>query len=142
MRAIRVDQFLLIHNYRPDRWPAGTPDYEHATIKGVWYGDCDNGPTKSYIIDNQDLDEAHRLAYRLSFAKRPEFELYDLSNDPDQIHNVAGQAEYACIQQRLQTQLSRELLSSADPREAGQGDAVFDPPKYFGHGPRHPATTK
>ena len=75
MRAIRNDDYLLIHNFRPDRWPAGTPNYQQAYIDSCWLGDCDNGPTKTYLVENQDVDDEHRRAYQLSFGKRPEFEL-------------------------------------------------------------------
>ena len=34
MRALRTRDYLFIRNYRPDRWPAGTPDHEKAN--GVW----------------------------------------------------------------------------------------------------------
>ena len=143
MRAIRTDQYLLIHNYRPDRWPAGTPDFKNAYIPGCWLGDCDNGPTKTYMVDNKDKDEEHRRKYELAFGKRPEFELFDLSEDPDQLNNVADVAEYAAVKLQLVKQLKSELASTSDPRETGaDADQIFDTPKYFGSGPRHPSTQK
>jgi len=141
MRAIRTDQYLLIHNYRPDRWPAGTPNYKNAYLPGCWLGDCDNGPTKTYMFNNQDKDELHRRWYELSFGKRPEFELYDMEKDPGQMNNVAGQADYAEVKRQLQKQLKSELASTSDPRETG-GDAeqIFDKSEYFGGGPRYPGS--
>ena len=53
-RAIRTDDYLFIRNYAPSRWPAGTPDYQNAYKKNAWLGDCDNGPTKSYLWVNRD----------------------------------------------------------------------------------------
>ena len=44
-RAIRTHEFLYIQNFEPDRWPAGTPNYEKAVLPGAWFGDCDNGTT-------------------------------------------------------------------------------------------------
>jgi N-sulfoglucosamine sulfohydrolase len=67
-RAIRTQDFLYIRNYRPDRWPAGTPNHEKATIKNAWLADCDNGPTKTYMVDNRDEDAAHRQLYELAFG--------------------------------------------------------------------------
>ncbi len=142
MRAIRTDDYLFIRNFEPDRWPAGTPDFENATIKGVWFGDVDNGPTKTYMLDNQDLDDEHRRSYALAFAKRPEFELYDLTSDPDQINNVADNSDYADILAVLAARLTKELARTDDPRILGHGKEVFDTPKYFGRGPRHPSTEK
>jgi hypothetical protein len=102
-------------------------------------GDCDNGPTKKYLVDHKDDDDEHRRLYELSFGKRPEFELYDMEKDPGQMNNVADQVEYADVKQQLQKQLKTELASTSDPRETG-GDAeqIFDKSEYFGGGPRHP----
>ncbi|MEM9942781.1 MAG: sulfatase [Planctomycetota bacterium] len=142
MRAIRTDDFLLIHNYRPDRWPAGTPEHEKAYIPNCWLGDCDNGPTKTYMVDHKDKDADHQRKWELAFGKRPEFELYDLRNDPGQLNNVAGRSEYANVQASLLGTLNQNLASTGDPRELSGVDAakVFDKPKYFGSGPRHPSS--
>lgn len=140
MRAIRTDQYLLIHNYRPDRWPAGTPNHTQAYLPGCWLGDCDNGPTKTYMVANKDKDEEHRRKYDLAFAKRPEWELFDMSNDPEQMSNVADDPEYADIKNQLAQQLKTELASSGDPRETSDNaEKIFDQSKYFGSGPRHPS---
>lgn len=139
MRAIRTDKFLLIHNYEPDRWPAGTPDYKNAKIPSCWIGDCDNGPTKSYMVDNKDKDDSHRKAYDLAFGKRPEYELFDLSTDPQQLVNVAGESKYKDVQAKLTRQLQTQLVASRDPRETGGSVDVFEATPYFGSGPRHPS---
>lgn len=139
MRAIRNDDFLLIHNYRPDRWPAGTPNFKEAYIPGCWLGDCDNGPTKTYMVDNQNKDADHQRKYDLSFGKRPEYELYDLKLDPNQLINVANQPNYVEAQAQLLKQLNSILVATGDPREtSSDADSIFDKPKYFGSGPRHP----
>ena len=91
-RASRTHQFLYIRNFKPERWPAGTPHYEKASISRAWLADCDNGPTKTYMVNNRDKDAHHRKLYELSFGKRPADELYDLSKDPHQLNNVAGEA--------------------------------------------------
>ncbi|MFT5468694.1 MAG: N-sulfoglucosamine sulfohydrolase [Verrucomicrobiales bacterium] len=138
MRAIRNHDFLMIRNYRTDRWPAGTPHAEKATVPGAWLADCDNGPTKTYIVDNRDRDDEHRLKYDLSFGKRPEFELYNLEDDPGQMRNVAGNPEYAEVLKALSAQLTDELTATDDPRALGKGDEVFDPVPYLGGVPKKP----
>ncbi|HSG70106.1 MAG TPA: sulfatase/phosphatase domain-containing protein, partial [Planctomycetaceae bacterium] len=140
-RGLRTDDFLLIRNFRPDRWPNGTPDYDRAAIPGTWYGDTDNGPTKTYIVDNREKDSMHRKKYELCFAKRPDYELYDLRKDPAQLENVAGQAEYAEIQQRLQAELTARLKATSDPRVV-ESDIDFDAYPYPGGGPKHPSLEK
>jgi N-sulfoglucosamine sulfohydrolase len=137
-RGIRTHDYLYIRNFRPDRWPNGTPDYERAAVRGAWYADTDNGPTKSYMIEHRDDDPQHRRLYELSFAKRPAEELYDLRKDPDQLHNVADDPAYAQIRQRLAAQLEAELRASGDPRIVGGGEK-FDEHPYLGGAPRHPS---
>lgn len=135
-RGLRTDDFLLIRNFRSDRWPNGTPDYERAAIPGTWYGDTDNGPTKTYIVDNREKNSMHRKKYELCFAKRPDYELYDLRKDPAQLENVEGQAEYAEIQQTLQNELTSRLKATGDPRVV-ESDIDFDAYPYLGGGPKH-----
>ena len=135
MRSIRTRDFLYIYNFRPDRWPAGTPHYEKAFIPGTWYGDVDNGPTKFYMVDHRNKDDLHRKLFDLAFAKRPAEELYDLKKDPNQLTNVAADPEYLSIKGRLSEQLMKELSSTLDPRVHGMGD-LFDSHPYYGHGPR------
>lgn len=134
-RALRTADFLYLHNFFPDRWPAGTPDHKKATIKNAWLADCDNGPTKSYIVENRDLDDAHRLFYQLSFGKRPADELYDLRKDPGQLVNVAGNPAYSGTLEKMKKRLFAELEKSQDPRVKGTGPD-FDSFPYLGGAPQ------
>ena len=139
MRAIRTDDFLLIENFRPDRWPAGTPNYKKANIPSCWLGDCDNGPAKTYIVNNKDKDEIHKQKYELCFGRRPRLELYDLKKDPGQVVNVADKEEYRSVLEKLRRSLHKDLLETGDPRLTGTGIELFEESKYFGYGPRHPS---
>ena len=94
-RGLRTPDFLFIRNYRPDRWPAGTPNFDKTNYPNQWFADCDGGPTKTYIYLNRDKDAAHRRSYELCFAKRPAEELYNLKSDPGQLNNVATDPRYA-----------------------------------------------
>jgi len=136
-RAIRTQAFLYIRNFRPDRWPAGTPHYKQATIPGAWYADCDNGPTKTFMIEHRDQDRLHQRLYDLAFAKRPAEELYDLKKDPDELNNVAGETSYAGTKKKLAAQLMAELRATGDPRVLGGGER-FDHYSYFGGAPKYP----
>ena len=126
MRALRNKDFLYIHNFEPDRWPAGAPDGTYRQN----YGDIDDSPTKSYILAHKDEPEMRKY-YELSCAKRPADELYDLNNDPFQINNVAKDPEYSNVLLALKKQLFKELKASSDPRMYENGDA-FDTYKYLG----------
>ena len=141
-RAIRDPGFLYIRNYTPERWPNGTPDWTNAALPGTWYGDTDNGPTKTYMVENRDKDEAHRQAWELSFGKRPAEELYDLTQDPEQLNNVADDPAYQSIKKPYAVRLTRDLVKTADPRESAQHRFDFDAFPYFGGGPKHPQAGK
>ncbi len=136
-RALRTRDFLYIRNFAPDRWPAGTPHYQQATVPGAWLGDCDNGPTKTYLVTHRDATAALQRMYQLAFDKRPAEELYDLSQDAHQLDNVAGRPEYAAVRSQLAQQLTEQLRATQDPRVVGGGEA-FDTYEYLGGAPLHP----
>ncbi len=135
-RAIRTDEFLYIRNYEPDRWPAGTPDYERAQVPNAWLADCDNSPTKWFLWQNRNDSELKRY-YDLSFAKRPAEELYDLKKDPGQVANVAEDQQYRRIRIQLAVRLAQALIAMEDPRLEGRG-ALFDSQPYLGGSPAFP----
>jgi arylsulfatase A-like enzyme len=136
-RALRTRDFLYIRNFRPELWPAGIADAGRAYI-GNSFADCDNGPTKTSLIQHQN-DPAVKKFFDLAFARRPAEELYDLKSDPDQLVNVAARPEYAAVRKRLAEQLTAELHATADPRVTGAGDK-FDQYPYYGK-PQKPAAS-
>jgi len=137
VRAIRTDRYLYLRNYEVERWPAGTPNWQQAFKDRGWLGDCDGGPTKFYLVANQDLDAAHRRYYDLCFAKRPAEELYVLADDPDQVNNVAADPAYADVKSRLAARLTDYLRTTADPRHTAQ-PVEFDTYPYYGGIPAWP----
>ena len=140
-RALREESYLLIRNYRPDRWPNGTPFPEKAAKKGAWFADTDNGPTKTYMVANKNKDELHRKLYNASFAKRPAIELYDLGRDPDQLKNVANDPGYKGIVARMSKDLQNRLAAAKDPR-ATDNSVDFDGFEYLGGTPKRPRKKK
>jgi arylsulfatase A-like enzyme len=112
-RAIREGDFFYIRNFTPDRWPCGDPK--------LGLKDTDGSPTKSLI---DDLGESDRF-WQMSFGKRPEVELFDLSKDPDCIRNLANDETYKTKATALGEKLVDELKKQGDPRVLGNGD-VFD----------------
>jgi hypothetical protein len=132
MRAVRTREFLYIRNFRPDRWPAGDPEAQVDPKRP--FGDCDDGPTKQYILDHRATPEVEK-SFQLCFGKRPAEELYDLRADPHQLHNIAGQAGYASALARLRADLENWMKSAADPR-AVKDDDHWDAYPYYGGRPR------
>jgi N-sulfoglucosamine sulfohydrolase len=107
-----------VHNYEPDRWPAGNPE--------TGYGNCDDSPSKEWIEREQGP------FYAMAFGKRPEFELYRLADDPECVKNVAADAQFADVASGLRARLETMLRAEQDPRALGQA-AVFDTYKYLGN---------
>lgn len=139
-RALRTKDFLYIHNFKPDRWPMGTPtgitditapDREALTENTfAAFGDLDASPTKAWIVENRNEPGMGKY-YDYAFAKRPQEELYVISKDPDQIHNMADNPEYAAVRDQMREQLMTELKQVEDPRVTGDG-MTFEKPPFSG----------
>lgn len=139
-RAIRTDKFLFIHNFKADRWPEGEPkgitedsapsEEELTENTRVTLSDMDAGPTKAWLVLNRNAEEVKPF-YEMAFGKRPVEELYDLSKDPDQMHNVADDPAYKEAKQELAGRLSDVLVTTGDPRVMGDG-STFDKPPFAG----------
>jgi len=126
-RGIRTTDYLYIHNYRPERWPAGDPEL-HVSVGP--YGDIDGGPTKQLLLDKRS-DAAIARFFELATAKRPAEELYDLRKDPHQMVNVAGDKAYAATRESLRKDLNAWQHATADPRIT-QDDDRWDKYPYYG----------
>ena len=114
-RAIRNYDYLYIRNFEPDRWPTGGPSF--VSSNKTFHGDVDACPTKTFMVDHQDRFPRE---YELCFGKRPLEELYDVRDDPAQIKNLADDARFADVKQRLWRQLQQRLRRSGDPRIHGE----------------------
>ncbi len=116
IRGIVTEGLAYLRNFEPTRWPACNPE--------TGYLNCDAGATKSLILDlhRKQADNSHWAA---CFGLRPAEELYDLSRDPDCLHNLAEQPDRAAIKTRLQERMFAQLRQQGDPRMEGRGH-VFD----------------
>jgi N-sulfoglucosamine sulfohydrolase len=122
VRAIRTDEFLYVHNFKPDRWPVGNPEYG--------WKNTDDSPTKAFIT-SLNPDSVDYRYYALSFGKRPDEELYLIQEDPDCLRNMAENPRYAAIKVQLRDRMVAELTAQQDPRMLGLGD-VFDHYRHEG----------
>lgn len=116
IRGMIRDGFLYLKNYEPSRWPAGNPE--------TGYLDTDASPTKTLILEEGRKDRSNRF-WQLNFGKRPAEELYDLTADPDCVHNLAADPGYESRRAQMHRQMTAKLTQQGDPRMAGQGH-VFD----------------
>ena len=140
-RAVRNQDYLLIWNLRPERWPAGAPQMlnkktgELCTMYGIgedgtfhpdWaFTDVDDAPSKTFLIENHK-DPVIRPYFDLAFNKRSEFELYCIGNDPFCLDNLIGKKDYAEIENELKQALLEELKRSEDPRIVGPDKEIFE----------------
>jgi arylsulfatase A-like enzyme len=120
IRGIVKNGYLYIRNFEPDRWPAGHP------LTG--YMNTDGSPTKTFIL-NQKRAQGSSQYWDLAFGKRPPEEMYRIEEDPECMHNLANDPEFAGIRAELRTQMETELIAQGDPRMLGNGH-VFDEYKY------------
>lgn len=118
VRALRTPEYLYIRNYEPDRWPVGNPE--------TGYRNADDCPTKTFLLSRFDN------YYRLCFGKRPEEELYRITEDPDCVNNLAAEPSLQQVKKRLRGEMETLLKQDGDPRALGNG-AIFDTYRYTGN---------
>jgi len=125
IRGICQGDWLYLRNFKPDRWPAGNPE--------TGYLNCDGGPTKSLILQQNRIGEktgqSETGRWEMCFGLRPAEELYHLKSDPDCVVNLAASVEHADVIEELRNRMTSELKQQNDPRMVGNGD-VFDQYPY------------
>ncbi|MCK5924114.1 MAG: sulfatase-like hydrolase/transferase, partial [Methylococcales bacterium] len=94
VRAIRTDKYLYAVNFEPDRWPACDPPH---------YGNIDGSPTKTSIIEMHEAGES--TYWELAMGKRPEEELYRMSDDTHCMNNLADNPELDEIKAEMRQEL-------------------------------------
>ncbi len=141
-RAIRTADYLYIRNFSPERWPMGiAPGFglpagplpsieklEQNTFAA--FGDFDASPTKAYLLANRSRADMSPFV-KFAFGRRPAEELYDLRNDPHQMHNVASLDQYQSARESLADTLLTVLRETGDPRIVGN-QQPFDHPPFAG----------
>jgi uncharacterized sulfatase len=137
-RCIRSGRYLLIHNLKPERWPAG-PARKLVGKPGSPLGPEDGGfhdidacPSLSFLIEKQHDPEIGKF-FHLAVDRRPEYELYDVAADPGCVNDLSGQPGLLTkIHEDLVAQLEAELRKTGDPRIVGDGDVFETYPRYSG----------
>ena len=127
-RSIRDKDYLLIKNFRPDRWPGGSPINSYNNAGG--FGDVDGSPSKEYILDHKE-DIKIEPYFKMAFGLRPAVELYNLKKDPNQFKNLAQDSKYAEVVKTMENKLVKWMKNTNDPRAFGETD-IWDTYPYFG----------
>lgn len=135
MRAVRSQDWLLIVNDRPERWPAGDPQkLDSEGRPGPLHGgyhDIDACPSLTVLVQGH-ADEEIRPFLKLSVDKRPKLELFQIKQDPACLHNLAEatSGEAAQARDRLLSHLNDVRERTSDPRVTGDGDIFETYPRY------------
>ncbi|MEA3460766.1 MAG: sulfatase-like hydrolase/transferase, partial [Bacteroidota bacterium] len=119
VRGIVKEEWLYLHNYHPDRWPAGNPE--------TGYLNCDGGATKSYIL-NQRRVFGNPEFWELNFGLRVSEELYNIKEDPYCLNNLAANLTYSAKLEALKREMTEKLTTQADPRILGKGEVFMSYP--------------
>jgi N-sulfoglucosamine sulfohydrolase len=119
VRGIVKNEWLYLHNYHPERWPAGNPE--------TGYLNCDGGATKSYVL-NQRRVYGNRVFWELNFGKRVSEELYHIKVDPYCLNNLVDDNHYTSKLEALRSELTDKLITQSDPRILGNGEVFMTYP--------------
>lgn len=116
IRGIVKGPFLLIRNFKTDRWPAGDPE--------TGYLNTDGSPTKTEILNahRNGEDSPH---WQLAFGFRSEYEMFNIETDRECLSNIANAERYAAVRSQMEKTMNQALQAQGDPRALGNGD-VFD----------------
>jgi uncharacterized sulfatase len=112
-RAVTDGRYKLIWNLTPDNL------YAIRTINGFDYGSVDKIEDRhvrkmylSWLADAGYDKTANDLVQR--YRKRPEFQLFDLNNDPEEMNNLAEQPEYKLKIEELKKAIQKWMKEQGD----------------------------
>lgn len=129
IRCVRSKTHLYIRNFRPERWPAGTPQkFANAKYDAAGnlvesqlgpahggYHDIDACPTLDWMIKHRDQTPIDQLLFA-STGLRDAEELYDITADPACMHNLVDDPGSASVRKQLASQLESYLAKTGDVR--------------------------
>ena len=100
-RCVRSKRYKLIYNC--------TPHQVYAPV------DSANGPGWTDIVAAHQAGKLDPVLHRAYFTHpRPVLELYDLQEDPAELHNLAGKPDYAPVERELKVALQEKMILDYD----------------------------
>ncbi len=112
IRAVQDDRYKYIRNFYPER-----PYTQYNAYKRNFYPDI----ILLKVLKKQGKLKPAQQGFMAD--RKPPEELYDMKNDPYEVHNLAGKPEYAEIQKELSAKLDKWLKKAdlatypEDPKE-------------------------
>ncbi len=133
-RMMRRGDFLIIWNAKPDLYPAGAPrNIENGELSppNSAYYDIDDSMIKRELIAKQD-DPYIGKFFHLAVDKRPEWQFYNVKDDPDSLNDLSTDPDHARVFTEYKKQLTDTLAETGDPRVLGYGQVWEDYPRSRG----------
>lgn len=96
MRAVRSDRYKLIHNLMPERAYCQLNEYKERQY-----------PMLALMNVMNIEGKLNPIQSKFMAASKPEFELFDLVNDPHEINNLADDPAHASTKEELLAEINR-----------------------------------
>jgi uncharacterized sulfatase len=133
-RMMRRGDFLIVWNARPELDPAGAPrniaDGELSPPHSAYF-DIDDSVIKRELLAKRD-DFYIGPFFHLAVDKRPEWQFFNVADDPDCLNDLADDPEHARVVAEYKRQLTDTLKATGDPRALGYGHVWEDYPRTRG----------
>ena len=101
MRSISDGHYIYVHNYRPDLAFVQPLEYEFKA--------------RGYQSWARVAAEGKLTKETAQFwGEKPTEELYEMSSDPDSVHNLTTDAKYHDVMERMRAELKRVVLQNKD----------------------------
>ncbi|MEP6668825.1 MAG: sulfatase-like hydrolase/transferase [Chthoniobacter sp.] len=101
MRSIADARYIYVHNYRPDLPYVQPLEYQ---FKGRGYQSWARMAAEGKLTK----------ATAQFWGQKPTEELYEMSTDPDSVHNLAGDPQYREPLERMRAELKRRVVENKD----------------------------
>lgn len=111
MRSISDGRFIYVHNYRPDLPYVQPLEY---MFKARGYQSWARAAAEGKLTK----------ATAQFWGEKPTEELYEMSTDPDSVHNLASDAKYRGTLERLRAELKRRVLANKDNGFLPEGSSL------------------
>ena len=110
IRSVRMGKYKYIHNLRPDAYHTNHSDRLRSDGRGAywfsWYAAVETDPKAAAIVKR--------------YHTRPEFELFDLNKDPNELNNLAGKPKYRDKLLELKEELQTWTTAQGDDLQPHQ----------------------
>ena len=104
IRSVRMGKYKYIHNLTPDAYHTNHSDRLRSDGRGAywhtWYAAAKTDPKAAAIVKR--------------YHTRPEFELFDLDKDPNELNNLAETSKYKSKMVELRAELKKWTTSQGD----------------------------